>query len=81
MRNYGKEQNKCLLNNKQRKENGIRLAIHYINHKVQQKDMHWTRTLKVQGREVDKENREKKKRMGTAEDRINLERSKTNRFG
>jgi hypothetical protein len=39
--------------------------------------MHWTGTLKVQGRRVDKENREKIKRTGTAEGRIKLERSKT----
>jgi hypothetical protein len=38
------------------KEKGIRLAIHYIKHKVQHKDTHWTGTLKVKGREVDKEN-------------------------
>jgi hypothetical protein len=32
------------------------MAIHYINHKVKQKDMHWTGTLKVQGQGVDKGN-------------------------
>jgi len=36
--------------------NCVGLAIHYVNHKVQQKDMHWTGTLKVQGPGVDKEN-------------------------
>ena len=56
MRNYGKEQNKCLLKNKQRKENCVGLAIHCVNHKVQQKDMHWTGILKGQGRGVAKEN-------------------------
>jgi len=81
MRNYGKEQNKCLLNNKQRKENGIGLAIHYENHKVQLKDTHWTGTLKVQGRGVDIENLEKNRRMGTAEGRRKLERGKKISFG
>jgi len=47
MRNYGKEQNKCLLKNKQLKENGVGLAIQKVNHRVQEKDMHWTVTLKV----------------------------------
>jgi len=41
------------------KENSIGLAIHYVNHRVQQKDMHWTVTLKVQGWGVDKENLER----------------------
>jgi hypothetical protein len=57
------------------------MAIHYINHKVQQKDVHWTGTLKVQGRGVDKENGEKNKRMGTAEGRRKLERSKMTSLG
>jgi hypothetical protein len=35
MRSYGREQNKHLLNNKLRKENGVGLAIHYGNHKAQ----------------------------------------------
>jgi hypothetical protein len=56
MRNYGKEQDKCLLNNKYLKENFICLAIHYIKHRVKQKDMHWTGTFKVKGRRVEKEN-------------------------
>jgi len=56
MRNYGKEQNKCLLKNKLLKENGVGLAIHSVNQWVQQKDTHWTGTLKVQGKGVDKEN-------------------------
>jgi len=43
--------------------------------------MQWTVTLKVQGRGVDKENLERKERMGTAEDRRKLERSKTTCFG
>jgi hypothetical protein len=43
--------------------------------------MHWTGTLKVQGRGVDKVNLEKNKRMGTAEGRINMERSKMTSFG
>jgi len=42
--------------------------------------MHWTGTLKGQGRRVHKENLEKNKRMGTAEDRIKTERSKTTSF-
>jgi len=57
------------------------LAIHYENHKVQLKDTHWTGTLKVQGRGVDKENLEKNRRMGTAEGRRKLERGKTISFG
>ena len=57
------------------------MTIHYINHKVQQKDMHWTGMVKVQGRGVDKENLEKIKRMGTAEGRRKLERSKMTSFG
>jgi len=48
---------------------------------VQQNDTHWTGTLKVQGRGVDKENLERKKTMGTAEGRRKLERSKTTSFG
>ena len=43
--------------------------------------MHWTVTLKLQGRGVDKENLERKKRMGTAEERRKLERRKITCFG
>jgi hypothetical protein len=45
--------------------------------------MHWTGTLKVQYKDegVDKENLEKNKRMGTAEGRRKLERSKMTGFG
>jgi hypothetical protein len=57
------------------------LAIHYVNYKVQQKDKLWTGILKVQGRGVDKENLELIKRMGIAEGRRKLERSKMTRFG
>ena len=39
MRNYGREQNKYLLN-KQGKENEVGLAIHYVNHNMQYKDTH-----------------------------------------
>jgi len=39
--------------------------------------MHWTGTLKVQGRGVDKDNLEKNKTMGTAEGRIKMERRTT----
>jgi len=48
---------------------------------VQENDTHWTGTLKVQGREVDKENLEKNKKMGTAGGSMKLERSKTTSFG
>jgi len=48
---------------------------------VQENDTNWTGTLKVQGRGVDKENLENNKRMGTAEGRRKLERSKTTSFG
>jgi hypothetical protein len=34
MRNYGREQNEHLSNNNERKENGVGLAIRYVNHKV-----------------------------------------------
>jgi hypothetical protein len=54
MRSYGREQ-KHLLNDKLRKENGVGLAIHYGNHKAHQIDTHWTGTLRVQGRGVDRE--------------------------
>jgi hypothetical protein len=38
------------------KKKCIGLAIHYIKLRVQQKDMHWTGTLKVKGRGAGKEN-------------------------
>jgi hypothetical protein len=31
------------------------LATHYVNHKTQQKDTHWTETLEAQGRGIDQE--------------------------
>jgi hypothetical protein len=31
------------------------LAIHCVSHKVQKEDMHWTGTLREQGRGVDQE--------------------------
>jgi hypothetical protein len=43
--------------------------------------MHWTGTLKVEGRGVDKENMEKNKRMGVAKGRRKLQRSKMTSFG
>jgi hypothetical protein len=43
----------------------IRLAIHYTNHKVQQKDTYCTGTLRVQGSGVNK-NLDENKRMEIA---------------
>lgn len=45
------------LNNKYRKDSGTGLTINCGDHKVQQKDTHWTGTLRVQGGGADKEER------------------------
>lgn len=46
------------------KENGVGSAIHYVNQKEQQKDMHCTETLRVQGRRVDQEQLGKEQQNG-----------------
>jgi hypothetical protein len=62
------------VNKKYRKDNGTGLIINYVDHEVQQKDTHWTGTLRVQGGGADKERPEKEHGMGNANGWKKLER-------